>query len=267
MNWLSFFIGALIGWLVGWLIDYFVYRPRRIAAEADLRAGLQKTQQESVSRQPQWNERGGVPGELHDTESLTSQRQGLAARQSDLEAELTSTKAETESLRSKLAETADLRAQLEISRAEAEQNRLEVERLRADMSASSRLAESQGATGARGFAMGNLEAGTEGTTGAAAFAGAGMTQPAMEPGEPDDLAIIEGIGPKIKDLLNANGILTFAQLADTSVERLDAILASGGSRFGIANPETWARQALLARDGNMVALKDYQDTLRGGRQG
>ena len=62
----------------------------------------------------------------------------------------------------------------------------------------------------------------------------------------DDLTILEGIGPKIAELLDQHGIRTFAQLAETSVDDLQAILRSGGSRFQIANPETWPRQARLA---------------------
>lgn len=39
----------------------------------------------------------------------------------------------------------------------------------------------------------------------------------VAPVVPDDLVIIEGIGPKIAALLKSNGIATFAQLADVDV--------------------------------------------------
>ena len=42
--------------------------------------------------------------------------------------------------------------------------------------------------------------------------------------QPDDLTIIEGIGPKVNQVLQAAGIQTFAQLAETSAESLEAIL-------------------------------------------
>ena len=45
----------------------------------------------------------------------------------------------------------------------------------------------------------------------------------------DDLVKIEGVGPKINELLKAAGIVTFVQLASTSVARLKEILAAGGS--------------------------------------
>ena len=57
--------------------------------------------------------------------------------------------------------------------------------------------------------------------------GIALTPPEAQSGEPDDLTLIEGIGPKINALLNQNGVYTFAQLAATSVERLRSILELG----------------------------------------
>jgi hypothetical protein len=42
--------------------------------------------------------------------------------------------------------------------------------------------------------------------------------------KPDDLKKIEGIGPKIEELLNQNGILTFIQLSQASTYLLKQIL-------------------------------------------
>jgi predicted flap endonuclease-1-like 5' DNA nuclease len=90
--------------------------------------------------------------------------------------------------------------------------------------------------------------------------------PAVElPREPDDLTRLEGIGPKIRDLLAENGIATFAQLAASSMEQLRSILNGAGARFRIADPRTWPDQALLARNGDWEALKAFQGTLKGGR--
>ena len=80
----------------------------------------------------------------------------------------------------------------------------------------------------------------------------------------NDLTIIEGIGPKINDLFNDNGLKTFAQVAAASVPQMRAILDKGGSRFRIANPSTWAKQAGLAADNKWSALKKLQDELSGG---
>ncbi len=75
----------------------------------------------------------------------------------------------------------------------------------------------------------------------------------------DDLVIIEGIGPKIAGLFNDAGITTFAQLADTSVEKMKEILTAAGPRYAVHNPTTWAEQAVLARDGKMDELKTWQE--------
>lgn len=83
--------------------------------------------------------------------------------------------------------------------------------------------------------------------------------------EGDDLKKIEGIGPKIAELLNTAGITTFADLAATSVERLNEILAEAGSRYATHNPTTWPEQASLARDGQWDELKELQDRLNGGK--
>lgn len=83
----------------------------------------------------------------------------------------------------------------------------------------------------------------------------------------DDLKRIEGIGPKISSVLQAAGITTFAQLADTGVDRLGQILAeSDPNLLRLANPTTWPEQANLAADGQWEALEKLQDELKGGRR-
>lgn len=81
---------------------------------------------------------------------------------------------------------------------------------------------------------------------------------------PDDLKLIEGIGPKIDALLKAAGISTFAQLAATDVSRLRELLGDG--RFRIADPTTWPEQAGLAAEGKLDELKALQDRLSAGRK-
>jgi predicted flap endonuclease-1-like 5' DNA nuclease len=80
----------------------------------------------------------------------------------------------------------------------------------------------------------------------------------------NDLTIVEGIGPKINELFNNNGINTFAQLAAATVPQMRKILDSGGSRFRIANPGTWAQQAALAAENKWAELKKLQDKLSAG---
>ena len=81
---------------------------------------------------------------------------------------------------------------------------------------------------------------------------------------PDDLKLIEGIGPKISSLLNAAGIFTFAKLADTPVAAIQDVLDKANFRLG--DPATWPDQARLAAKGDLEGLQALQDSLKGGRK-
>lgn len=89
---------------------------------------------------------------------------------------------------------------------------------------------------------------------------------AAEVSATDDLKIIEGIGPKIAELLNNAGITTFAQLADAKDEDVRAILDAAGNQFNIADVTTWNEQAALLRDGKTEEFKALTDRLKGGRE-
>jgi predicted flap endonuclease-1-like 5' DNA nuclease len=83
--------------------------------------------------------------------------------------------------------------------------------------------------------------------------------------KPDDLKIVEGIGPKIEELLHAAGIKTWKQLAEAAVERLKAILDEAGPRFQMHDPGTWPEQSALADAGDWEGLKTLQDELTAGK--
>lgn len=100
---------------------------------------------------------------------------------------------------------------------------------------------------------------------AEAKAGAVAESELPEEASPDDLKKIEGIGPKVSQILNENGILTFAQLAQTEVSRLREILQEAGPRFRIMEPDSWPEQAGLAAKGNWEDLTKLQDELDGGK--
>lgn len=91
------------------------------------------------------------------------------------------------------------------------------------------------------------------------------TRRAQAIGKPDDLVIIEGIGPKISRLLQENGIRTFAELAAADINQVEEILQKAGLS-NITDPATWAEQAQLAADGKWDELKTLQNTLKGGRR-
>ena len=83
----------------------------------------------------------------------------------------------------------------------------------------------------------------------------------------DNLQVVEGIGPKINQLLNDAGIVTWRQLSQTNTERLKQILTDAGPRFKMHNPQSWPEQALFAADEKWQGLIDLQKVLDGGKEG
>jgi predicted flap endonuclease-1-like 5' DNA nuclease len=79
----------------------------------------------------------------------------------------------------------------------------------------------------------------------------------------DNFTPIEGIGPKINEILHNNGIYSFSQLASTEVNKLKSILLTAGNR--LADPTTWGEQAALIAANKMTELKALQDKLKGGK--
>ncbi|MGL4177844.1 MAG: hypothetical protein ACRCSN_17435 [Dermatophilaceae bacterium] len=81
----------------------------------------------------------------------------------------------------------------------------------------------------------------------------------------DDLTAVEGIGPKIRDLIHATGVRTWRALSRTEVAALQQMLDAAGPRFRVHNPGTWPRQAGLLADGRWEEFKQLKASLRGGR--
>ncbi|MCB0638873.1 MAG: DUF4332 domain-containing protein [Lewinella sp.] len=81
----------------------------------------------------------------------------------------------------------------------------------------------------------------------------------------DDLKKIEGIGPKIADLLSLDGIKTYADLAKAKPADIKKVLAAAGSRYKMHDPTTWPQQAKLAAAGEWDKLATLQDKLKGGK--
>ncbi len=80
---------------------------------------------------------------------------------------------------------------------------------------------------------------------------------------PDDLTLIEGVGPKTSSVLQAAGITNFSDLANTDVAKLEEILRKADLR--LAKPGSWPEQARLAAAGDWLALKELQEKLQGGQ--
>ncbi len=59
----------------------------------------------------------------------------------------------------------------------------------------------------------------------------------------DDLKKLDGVGPKLAEILNEAGITTYAELAGTSIEKMKEILEAAGSRYASKDPAPWIEQA------------------------
>jgi len=74
----------------------------------------------------------------------------------------------------------------------------------------------------------------------------------------DNLQFIEGIGPKMNEVLNENGVSSWGKLADMDRDGLKAILAKYGDKYQIIEPGDWPRQAKFAAEGDWDGLIKYQ---------
>ena len=84
----------------------------------------------------------------------------------------------------------------------------------------------------------------------------------------NDLTVVEGIGPKIADVLHATGgITTWWELHQTDVETLRSLLADAGPRFQVHDPSSWPQQAGLLARGQWQEFKTFTDRLRAGKFG
>lgn len=79
----------------------------------------------------------------------------------------------------------------------------------------------------------------------------------------DDLTKIEGIGPVIKKVLMINNISTFKDLSNASENKLTKILEDNNLQQH--SPTTWPKQAELAQYNMWSELKEFQDSLKGGK--
>lgn len=233
---LCFLLGALLVWLF--------LRRRLAAAEtryAELMASHQKKEKEAAECAARADRleraRAEAAGRLVDCDqkvgALEAEGREHLGRIQSLEAELGAARSETAAREQELAA-----------------RRAELDQARGDWSA--QLAE-------RDQRLSLLEAGRA----APVMGVASLEEPGTAAAEPDDLAVVEGIGPKISRLLQDSGIRTFRQLAESPVERLQQILDQ--ARLRLADPGTWPEQARLAAAGDWEALSALQGRLKGGR--
>lgn len=80
----------------------------------------------------------------------------------------------------------------------------------------------------------------------------------------DDLTVLEGIGPKVAQVLAGVGITTFEGLAKADPAQLRSALDAAGYKY--MEPAGWIEQAAFAAKGDTEGLKKLQDSLKGGRK-
>ena len=93
-----------------------------------------------------------------------------------------------------------------------------------------------------------------------------VTLPSGKSFQQDDLKIIEGVGPKIEEILHGMGITTWQAMSEADTDKVKETLNEAGAQFRLHNPGTWARQAKLAVDGKWAELEQLQDELDGGKE-
>ena len=80
----------------------------------------------------------------------------------------------------------------------------------------------------------------------------------------DDLTQLEGIGPKVAQILAGIDISTFECLAKADYSKVKTALDAAGYKY--MDPSGWIEQAALAAKGDTEGLKKLQDSLKSGRK-
>jgi hypothetical protein len=79
----------------------------------------------------------------------------------------------------------------------------------------------------------------------------------------DDLAKIEGIGPKVVRVLKDAGITTYDELAHAKIGRIQEVLDAAGLQM--MNPKGWIAQAKLAAQDDWKGFEKLQSELKAGQ--
>lgn len=81
----------------------------------------------------------------------------------------------------------------------------------------------------------------------------------------DDLTVVDGIGPKIRTLFHNFQITTWEDLANSTVQKCQEVLDSGGDRYRTHDPASWPMQARMAQEGRWKDLARWQKKHRYGK--
>lgn len=77
----------------------------------------------------------------------------------------------------------------------------------------------------------------------------------------DNLKKIEGIGPKIEEVLNTAGFTRYEDIQNSNRDALKKVLQAAGSRYKMHEPESWPAQAELAAKGAWDDLSKFQNDI------
>ena len=88
----------------------------------------------------------------------------------------------------------------------------------------------------------------------------------VEPNSSDDFKKIEGIGPKIEEILKNGGLKTYKDLIDKSVVEIRTVLKEAGPTYAVHDPATWGEQAELAMNQKWTELSSLQASFKGGKR-
>jgi predicted flap endonuclease-1-like 5' DNA nuclease len=226
-------LAGLLGLLLGWFLWGYRSKGQAEKAERETQQRAAAAQQQATLQQAQLQELLAL--RARDTETI-ARLQAVAAATDAAKATDASQMA---GLRQRVAELEAQLADSQEERAEAEQ--------RAD--AAEEILEEQEGWEPVGEIPGMAEA----------------HQLLGKPVIMDDLKVVEGVGPKVEEVLHGAGIATWAQLAAATPDRLRAALDAAGAEFNAHDPSSWPQQANLALGGHWEALKELQEHLRGGR--
>lgn len=80
----------------------------------------------------------------------------------------------------------------------------------------------------------------------------------------NDFTLIEGVGPRIAQLLVDKGITTWWALANSDVELLRSVLREAGPKFQVHDPRSWPQQARLLAFGEWEKFLTLAAALRYG---
>lgn len=80
--------------------------------------------------------------------------------------------------------------------------------------------------------------------------------------EPDDLTKIDGIGKKLAQVLNEQGIRSFADLASQKASELKELLIAVNPRYKMYSTTSWSQQARMAAKADWKGLRKLQKQLK-----